>query len=80
MLVVTREENQSIIISTSDGPITVMIVRSSGPIRVGVKAPASCNVRREEVRRYGVVDLQAGRPETSDVPVPQNSSERSDCT
>lgn len=53
MLVLTRQQNQSILI---DGDIRVTIIRVKGDrVRVGIEAPRSTNVIREELCTQGVV-------------------------
>lgn len=53
MLVLTRQKNQSILI---DGNIRITIVKVQGDhVRVGIEAPRSTNVIREELCTQGVV-------------------------
>ena len=49
MLVLKRAKNESIVISTSDGDIKVMITDASEFVNVGIDAPRSCTVLREEL-------------------------------
>lgn len=51
MLVLTRHEGQRIIIDSSDGPIVLTLTKArAGVGRIGVDAPPSVPVNREEVR------------------------------
>ena len=53
MLVLTRKPDQSIILETNDGPITIRLLRSSlSGSRLGIIAPQSVRVRREELEKY----------------------------
>jgi carbon storage regulator len=50
MLVLSRREGEAIILETSDGTITVRLTEYNGSqTRVGVDAPASVRVLREEL-------------------------------
>lgn len=49
MLVLKRGKGKSIVINTSDGEIRLMITDASGLVSVGIDAPRSCNVFREEL-------------------------------
>ena len=49
MLVLKRGKDESIVISTSDGEIRLMITDASGPVSIGIDAPRSCTVLREEL-------------------------------
>lgn len=49
MLVLKRAKDESIVISTSDGDIKVMITDASEFVKVGIDAPRSCTVLREEL-------------------------------
>lgn len=49
MLVLKRNEDESIVISTSDGEIRLMITEASGPVSIGINAPRVCSIRREEL-------------------------------
>lgn len=49
MLVLKRAKDESIIINTSDGEIRVMITDASEFVNVGIDAPRSCTVLREEL-------------------------------
>ena len=49
MLVLKRNKDESIVISTSDGEIRLMITEASGLVGIGIEAPRTCNIRREEV-------------------------------
>lgn len=50
MLILTRTVGQRLIITTESGEtITVQIVSSRGPVKVGVEAPKSITVDREEI-------------------------------
>jgi len=52
MLILTRRTSESIIIETSDGIIEVVICKiNGGQVRVGIDAPDSVNVDREELVR-----------------------------
>lgn len=52
MLVLTRVRDESIIISTSEGRIEVMVtdVKHNGRVRLGITAPKSVTVNRKEVQ------------------------------
>ena len=50
MLVLSRREGEAIILETSDGPITIRLTEYNGSqTRVGVEAPRSVKVLREEL-------------------------------
>ncbi len=51
MLVLTRNQGQSIIIQTSDGEIEVTIAKISqkGQVKVGIQAPDSVDIWRTEL-------------------------------
>jgi carbon storage regulator CsrA len=50
MLVLSRREGEAIILETSDGPITIRLTEYNGnQTRVGVEAPRSVKVLREEL-------------------------------
>lgn len=50
MLIVTRRDNEEIIIETSDGVIRVIVDRAKKrTARIGVDAPAVCKIWRKEV-------------------------------
>ena len=49
MLVLKRGKDESIVISTSDGEIRLMITDASGPVSIGIDAPRSCTVLRKEL-------------------------------
>ncbi len=49
MLILDRSEGERIVISTSDGPITItMLERRRGAVRFGITAPAKCIITRPE--------------------------------
>ncbi len=51
MLILDRSEGERIVISTSDGPITItMLERRRGSVRFGIDAPAKCYISRPECR------------------------------
>jgi len=49
MLVLKRGKDESILIDTSDGEIRLIITSASGLVGIGIEAPRTCNIRREEV-------------------------------
>jgi carbon storage regulator len=50
MLILTRRVSESIIIETSDGTIEVVICKiNGGQVRVGIQAPDSVDIWREEI-------------------------------
>ena len=49
MLVLKRGKDESIVISTSDGESRLMITDASGLVGIGIDAPRSCTVVREEL-------------------------------
>lgn len=50
MLVVSRRESETIQVTTSDGPITIMCVEvRRDKARIGIVAPPTCEIVREEV-------------------------------
>ncbi len=52
MLVLTRKRNQGIVIQTSDGPIMIMILDIQRErTKVGIEAPKSCVILRDELLR-----------------------------
>lgn len=52
MLVLSRKERQSIIISTPQGDVTVTVVRmAGGTVRIGIDAPREFPVWRQEIHR-----------------------------
>lgn len=61
MLVISRKEHESFKLDTSDGEITVEIVRlSGGKVRVGITAPYNVRIFRSE--------LEASSPAAKHVP------------
>jgi len=57
MLVLTRRENDSIILETSDGPIEVKLTAIDGAqVRIGIKAPKSVGIVRGELKQRGRSD------------------------
>jgi len=51
MLVLTRREGETVIVETSDGPITVSVENINGQqIRVGFEAPRSVGIVRGELK------------------------------
>lgn len=52
MLVLSRKENESIVI---DGHITITVVKIRGhQIRLGIEAPHGVPIRREELTKMGI--------------------------
>ena len=49
MLVLSRGEAESFVLLTSDGPITVTVVRGGNRIRLGIDAPRCVPVVRTEL-------------------------------
>ena len=49
MLVIGRDVSQSVIIDTSDGPVTVTLCRGGTSPRLGITAPKNCKIRRKEL-------------------------------
>ena len=51
MLVLSRKVDESIVLDTSDGPVTVTIVdiRTNGQVRLGIEAPQTMPVHRLEI-------------------------------
>ena len=49
MLVIGREERESVVIDTSDGPVTVTLCRGGTSPRLGITAPKKCKIRRKEL-------------------------------
>lgn len=50
MLVLSRKLSQKIILNTSDGDITLVIVGITGnQVRLGMEAPKSVSIRRSEL-------------------------------
>jgi len=50
MLVVTRKVDETVVIRTDDGDVTVTVLRiDSDKIRIGVDAPLSMAIRRGEL-------------------------------
>lgn len=49
MLVLKRNQNEVIVIDTSDGEIRLMITEADGPVEVGIDAPKACTILREEL-------------------------------
>lgn len=50
MLVLTRKKNECIVIRGKDGDIRVVVVDAEkGKVRLGIEAPMSCAVVREEL-------------------------------
>lgn len=49
MLILKRSKDESIVINTSDGEIRLMITDASGFVGIGVDAPKSCAILREEL-------------------------------
>jgi carbon storage regulator CsrA len=50
MLVVTRKPNEAVIITAGGERITIRVVAADGKVRLGVEAPKSIIVNREEVQ------------------------------
>lgn len=66
MLILTREENESIIISTTDGKVEVTIahVSSSGKVQLSITAPKCVIVHRKEIQlivEKEQAEIEAGR-------------------
>lgn len=58
MLVVTRRQGEKIIIRTERGEeIEITVARSSGRVRIGVRAPRNFSINREEIQKA----IDAGR-------------------
>ena len=51
MLVLSRKRGEKIIVGTSDGQIEIMVTRiqSNGKVRLGINAPAGCDILRDEL-------------------------------
>ena len=50
MLVLSRKKNESIVLYTQDGEITITVVAFVGPqIRIGIDAPKSVDILRKEL-------------------------------
>lgn len=50
MLVLSREENESIVLDTDHGPIEIMVVDIRGDkVRIGITADRSVNIFRKEL-------------------------------
>lgn len=50
MLVLERTEGQKIILNTSDGPVEIVVYNiQQGRLRLGVNAPQSISIIREEL-------------------------------
>ncbi len=48
-MILDRSEGERIVISTSDGPITITLLeRRRGAVRFGITAPAKCIITRPE--------------------------------
>ena len=57
MLVLTRREGDTVILETSDGPITVSIEQNKGhQIRVGIEAPKSVRILRGELKEQELAE------------------------
>lgn len=57
MLVLTRRENDSIILETSDGPIEVKLTAIDGAqVRIGIRAPKSVSIVRGELKEQDRVE------------------------
>jgi carbon storage regulator len=51
MLVLTRRENQTIILETADGPIEIKLTDIDGAqVRIGIRAPRSVGIVRGELK------------------------------
>ncbi|MDQ1479442.1 MAG: carbon storage regulator [Actinomycetota bacterium] len=73
MLVLTRRANQSIMIG-DDVVVTVLDVRGD-QVRIGIKAPRSVDVHREEV--FVVLQRNGGRDHVDEPSEPSEPSEQS---
>jgi len=52
MLVLTRRENDSIFLETSDGPIEIKLTAIDGAqVRIGIRAPKSVGIVRGELKK-----------------------------
>ena len=51
MLVLSRYVGESILIDTDEGPVevTVVAIKSNGAVRLGIRAPETMPVHRQEV-------------------------------
>jgi len=53
MLILSRREGESVILETSEGPISVAITNVDGnQIKMGLDAPESVKILREELRKH----------------------------
>ena len=54
MLVLTRTRGESIVIETTDGPITVLVTQViGGKIKIGIDAPDHVRILRTEIIKKG---------------------------
>lgn len=54
MLVLTRTRGESIVIKTTDGPITVVVTQViGGKIKIGIDAPDHVRIVRTEIIKKG---------------------------
>lgn len=58
MLVLTRKQTETVVLQTSDGPITITVIQSGHKVKLGIDAPRSVPVARGELLT----------PETQQVP------------
>lgn len=67
MLVLSRKQNESIVVTTPDGDLVFTIIEMRGnKVRVGITAPEEWPVHRQEVHdaiaREGLVRRSVARP------------------
>ncbi len=50
MLVLSRRQNERIILQTADGPVVIVIARVRGDhVRIGIEAPKAVKITRSEL-------------------------------
>ncbi|MEA4894341.1 MAG: carbon storage regulator [Oscillospiraceae bacterium] len=66
MLVISRKQDESIIIEPRQGePIEIKIISIDNQVRIGIKAPNDCKIWRNEL--YKTVELNRSAAEVSSV-------------
>lgn len=69
MLVLSRQVDETLIIRTSDGPIRVTLVDIRGnKVRIGIDAPKSVRVDREEIDKMRQHETTAGNQYKNQAP------------
>lgn len=64
MLIITRKENDSLIIDTGEEQIEITIVELGRQARIGISAPPSCRIWRKEL----YTTIQENKQASAEIP------------